>query len=337
MKDVGAIETHESEIGGYFGFDLPFRSFPFGPVTAFQSARAALHAVLRASVFRRVFIPTYICDSVIKAAENSGVTVVLYELDRDLLPLVLPDDLDPNDALIYVNYFGLSDLAVAYVIRRFGASRVLIDQSQALFSPVSGAYADIFSPRKFVGLPDGGWVRPVAVASEPDEQDEGSIDRMRHLMIRMAYSARVGYADFNSARLSLVDSRPKRMSRLTHRLLHAIDWENVARLRRRNYQRMAGILNATNARPLPLSRHSVPLCYPYTRLNVDMTIVRQELSGTYDIFSPTYWPEVSVRLRVGSIEEMLLKHTLFLPIDQRINFEQLDRLCSIVLDLLSGK
>jgi hypothetical protein len=337
MERANVLATVNTEIGGYFGLDLPDIPFPFGSFAAFQSARAAFRAVLETSAFRTVFVPSYICDSIIKAAEDAGLSVELYDLDEGFLPKGLPQELGENSALIYINYFGLSEANVSLVIERYGAERVLIDQSQALFSLASGAYANIYSPRKFAGLPDGGWVQPNTVVSEPAEQDEGSIDRMRHLILRTAHSARSGYADFNSARLSLSDTRPKRMSRLTLRLMHSIDWGHAARLRIENYLRISDRLGATNARAWTCSENSVPMCYPYTRMDANMTVVRQELADSYDIFSATYWPDVEVRMKVGSIEELMIKHTLFLPVDQRMNREQVEKVCDMVIDLLGRR
>lgn len=322
------------EIGGYFGMDLPLAPLPFGDFTAFQSARAAFHAVLAASPFKRVFIPSYICDSVILAAKNAGLMVTLYDLDDTFLPKGLPDQFSPDQALIYVNYFGLAQEQVEYLINRFGGAQVLIDQSQALFAPLSGAYAEIFSPRKFVGLPDGGWVSPAGLLAEPETEDDGSIDRLRHLMLRFAYSARAGYADFNAARVSLADTTPKRMSRLTQRLLHTIDWSATASIRRANYEHMAVRLDPSNARSWKNSPQAVPLCYPYTRYATDMSAIREVLANSHNIFLPTYWPDVSARANAGSLEKIMTENTLFLPIDQRINADQVGHICDVVLGLL---
>jgi hypothetical protein len=171
---------------------------------------------------------------------------------------------------------------------------------------------------------------------EPEDQDDGSIERVRHLLRRLAYSAREGYQDFNSARLSLADSRPKRMSQLTRRLLHTIDWAQTARVRKANYDHLSVRLDATNARPWLRDLQATPMCYPYTREDIDMATVRRELADRHGIFCATYWPDVTVRAKVGSIEEMMTKQTLFLPMDQRLNMQQLDRICDIIGAIVNG-
>lgn len=321
------------EIGGYFGLSLPKWPLPFGKFSAFQSARAAFHAVLAASGFRRAYLPTYICNSIILAAQNAGLEVMLYDLDEEFLPIGLPDRLPEDTALIYVNYFGLAQKQVDRLVQTYDPTQIVIDQSQALFADESGTCADVFSPRKFVGLPDGGWVRPANAVSEPETEDDGSIDRLRHLMRRFSNSAREGYADFNAARLSLAETTPKRMSRLTRRLLHTIDWAATARNRRENYQKMASRLDPLNARPWPMAKDAVALCYPYTVPNADVAALRLKLADEYDIFTATYWPDVEDRAKTGSIEAMMTNQTLFLPVDQRLTVEQTDHVCDVVLEL----
>lgn len=323
------------EIGGYFGLEMPEYPLPFGQVLTYQSARAAFHAVLQASGLKRVFIPSYICDSIILAARNAGLETQLYQLDEAFMPKALPSDLAQDTGIIYVNYFGLSQHLIRQILEMFPASKVLIDQSQALFAPVSDALAEVYSPRKFVGLPDGGFAKTTLPLEGPEEEDDGSIERLRHLYRRFAYSARDGYADFNTARLSLSDTTPKAMSRLTKQMLRTINWQDTAKRRHAHYSQMAGLLAACNDMPWQIQQNDAPLCYPYTRKGVDMGPIRQRLADEYDIFTATYWPDVVVRAEIGSTEEMMTKNTLFLPIDQRMTPEQVAHVSDTVRMLLN--
>ena len=97
-----------TEIGGYFGLDLPNYGDLYPDAIKFQSARAAIRAVLECNGITRVMMPAYICDSIIKAAVDAGVEVETYDLDEYLYPKNLPCKLPDHCAFIYVNYFGLS-------------------------------------------------------------------------------------------------------------------------------------------------------------------------------------------------------------------------------------
>lgn len=324
-----------AEIGGYFGLEMPEYPLPFEPMYRYQSARAGFHAVLAASGFKRVYIPLYICDSIILAAQNAGLETELYHLNEKFLPEDVPSVLPSDTCLIYVNYFGMGANFIKLVLDRYPVSQVIIDQSQAFFAKTSRALAEIYSPRKFVGLPDGGLVCTTLDLPTPSQEDDGSIDRLRHLFRRFAYSARAGYEDFNNARLSLADTEPKSMSRLTRRMLHTIQWQQVAERRYSNCYTLSEAFSHDNEMAWPLHINDAPLCYPYVRRGIDMAPIRKRLAQDHDIFTAVYWPEVIGRAKKDSTEELMTKNTLFLPIDQRMTKEHTAHVIYTVRQLLN--
>ena len=142
---------------------------------------------------------------------------------------------------------------------------------------------------------------------------------MRHLMTRLAYSAREGYADFNAARQSLTVNAPLRMSRLTRRLMQAIPWEDVRKARCDNYRQMHERLGGRNEFPVLSPMHgAAPLCYPFWLQGQNLRAIKAELANE-DIFIPTYWEDALPRTLQNSIKSALIHEALFLPIDQRMN------------------
>lgn len=326
-----------ADIGGYFGFDLPNFGDLYPDAIKLQSARAAVRAVLECNGITRVMMPAYICDSIIKAAVDAGVTVETYCLDESLYPIDLPNLLPHECAFIYVNYFGLCQKNVARLQERIPSSRLIIDNSQALFAAHGDALASVYSPRKFVGLPDGGLLMasPSLRITPPAEEDFQSIERMRYLLIRAAHSAREGYADFQKARNSLNDNSPKGMSRLTRYLIKSIQWDEVVKRRRENYSLMAQMMDAVNHMRWTLGDNDVPLCYPLTLRGCRIEEIKAELLAR-NIFVATYWLDALPRVKANSSEAMLIKETLFLPIDQRLDRAQVESVGSLVLKL-SGR
>ena len=323
-----------TEIGGYFGLDLPRYGDLYPDSIKFQSGRAAIRAVLECSGIKRVMIPAYICDSIIKSAVDAGVDVETYDLDELLYPKSLPHVLPEKCAFIYVNYFGLCQHNILRLIEDLPGDRLIIDNSHALFAAHTDVLATIYSPRKFVGLPDGGLLRasPLLGIKPPAQEDKGSFERMRYLLLRMAYSAREGYADFEKARNTLSDTSPLAMSRLTHRLMKSIRWEQVAEYRRVNYSILARILGAKNGMQWTLGDDDVPLCYPLALQGCDVYKLRDELSAR-NIFTATYWLNALPRIKDGTIESLLINKTLFLPIDQRLEQSQVEDVGKLVLEL----
>jgi len=320
-----------SEIGGYFGLDLSDHGDAFPAAIKFQSGRAALRAVLESAAIARFLLPAYICDSVIKAAIDAGVVVETYSLDDSLYPKGLPDPLPSKSAVLYVNYFGLCGANISRLLEAIPDNRLIIDNSQALFTLPSKELATIYSPRKFVGVPDGGLLVTAGLEIRvPACEDTSSVDRMRHLLMRMAYTAQAGYRDYLESESSLSDTRPLRMSRLTRRILAAIDMTAVKWQRRENFMALASRLDKYNAYRWALDAESVPLCYPLI-VGWDVGHLQRHLLRK-GIYIPTYWPEVRSRVFDG-IEHQLASCCLPVPCDQRYSPDQMSYIAD---EIVSG-
>lgn len=329
-----ADSAHATPIGGYFELTLPNHGWPFPPTyLAFQSGRAALRALLESSPFERVLIPAYTCDSVVSAVEDAGRVVTFYPLDEGLAPR-LGDSVKSDTVLLYINYFGLCDHVVSRLASQF-TGQLIVDDTQALLAAPTGALGTIYSPRKFTGLPDGGLlVANGLVVPEPVDEDDGSLQRMDSLLIRLAGSAREGYAAFVAANHTLEDTRPRRMSHLTRRLLRSVDMQDMKQRRRVNFARLAKAFDALNARRWTLSADCVPLCYPLV-LRKDVREIRQRLAEN-DIFIPIYWEDARLRLCDATPEMAMLDNCLALPCDQRYSIKQMDHLIRCVVTALDG-
>lgn len=69
----------------------------------------------------------------------------LYELKR----------LSSGEFILYTNYFGVKDEYVKSLSEVYG-DRLIVDNAQSFYSDVTAGPSYIYSPRKFVGVPDGG-------------------------------------------------------------------------------------------------------------------------------------------------------------------------------------
>lgn len=325
-----------AEIGGYFGLDLPRYEELYPEAWKLQSGRAAIRAVLECVNIRRVFLPAYICDSVVKAITDSGAKIEFYALDESLYPKDLPATIPEQTVVLYVNYFGLCAKNIAKLLKVIPSRHLIIDNSQALFAPHQEVLATIYSPRKFVGVPDGGLltVSPPLNFKTPVLEDNASIERMRPLLIRMAYSAREGYSDFQKIPLSLQDTTPLLMSKLTQRLMRSISWQQVAQCRRENFLMMARKLDSINDMHWTLGEHDVPMCYPLV-LGRELGKIKAELAAR-NVFIPVYWQDALPRIAQNSIEARYIHQTLFLPIDQRMKSEQVIKLSEVILDMIKA-
>lgn len=279
----------------------------------YQSARAAFLALLESSPsIRRVWMPAYLCDSMLAPVRLAGKEIEHYSIDKSFAPAnKLP--LKPGDILFYVNYFGVGDDNVIHILKQYDPASLVIDCSQAFFSGPYDCLATIYSPRKFFGVPDGGILCSQKDIALPAEQDMGSLSRASHLLQRLALSPEQGYESYKLAEASLTDMKPRRMSQLTSSLLSSIDYEFIKVKRLENFKALHIALGAHNSLTLNLDSIDSPLCYPFLphkRVSKQRLIEKR-------IYLPTYWPEVKDRVGVGEFEKLLVDELLAIPCDQR--------------------
>lgn len=322
-------EEAPKPIGGYFELELPqARELPYSGLVGFQSARAAFLALLRAGRPDRVWMPKYLCNVMVDPLEASGIECAWYDLD-ERLGVATDVRLASRDWLLCVNYFGLCAAFVADTLQRFSPEQVVLDYSQAFFSPPSGsALATIYSPRKFFGVPDGGLLYSNRIdVPAPEVRDTDSLQRSEHLLRRLAEGPEAGYAAYQEAEASLGDCEPRGISRLTERILGSIDYAAVARQRDDNLRAIHDKLGALNLLPVEIGNNPAPLCYPFRTCEGNLR--QRLLEGR--VFTPTYWTDALERLD-PAIADDLVGNLIPLPIDQRCEREDIERLVSIILE-----
>lgn len=314
-------------IGGYLELERGAgRGERYRDAPAYQSARAAFLALLLHRRPRRVWIPWYVCESMTDAARLAPVEVLRYGLAEDF---TVGDDVDPGreDLLLFVNYFGLCDAVVDATLRRFGAPRVVVDNSHAYFSRPRECAGTLYSPRKFVGAPDGGYLLTSEPVAAPAAEDTLSAGRCLPLLTRLGDSAEAGYADYLASQASLEGQMPLRMSGLTRRLLASIDYDQVARRRRANYGVLEAALAHRAAFPQRRSRSAVPMSYPLMDGGPEL---RERLIANR-VYVPRYWPHLAGEdARVPAFERHLVQHCLPLPCDQGLRPDELEKIVAIV-------
>jgi len=314
-------------IGGYFELELPQGFVEKYPgALGYQSARAAFMALLQNSpAITRVWMPYYICDSMVSPVLAAGKELAFYRIDQRFF---IEDRLNlaEGDLLLYVNYFGVCDRNVLELLCTYDPKRVVIDCSQAFYSGPFNCLATIYSPRKFFGVPDGGLLMTAVSIPEPLQIDEGSCQRATHLIKRLSFDAEAGYGDYQAAELTLSDVAPKRISQLTSRLLRSIDYDAVRARRKRNFSALHHALGSTNRLSVDLDVINGPMAYPYLPAE---GALRQQLIS-HRVFIATYWTEVLERVPQEGHEAKLVSNLCALPCDQRLSADAVARIINLV-------
>lgn len=315
-------DQHKS-IGGYFELELPRGAEYHGKALALNTGRNALEYILRVRGYNRVYLPYYSCEVLLEPFKKLGVDYTFYHIN-DNLEADFQSSLSSEDAILYINYFGLKQDHVETLAQRYG-KQLIVDNTQAFFAQPIDGIDTFYSCRKFFGVPDGAYLYCDQVLDVDLEQDH-SWERMTHLLKRIDVSAEDAYGDFCEADENLKNNPIRRMSNLTHRIMASIDYNSVAERRRQNYQILDRALIKENGISLPLATDTVPMVYPF--LTTDLQLRQRFINNK--VYVATYWPNVLDWCEASSCVSLLTQHLHPLPIDQRYGTEEMQRIIELI-------
>lgn len=306
-------------IGGYFELELSWHPELHAEAIALNSGRFCLEYVLRCRKYKKVYVPYFTCDTAVKPFSKLGIQYEFYHIDKDYHVV---DDivLLEGEALLYTNYWGLLNNYCDQLATRYG-DQLILDYSQAFYSKPIRGIDTFYSCRKYFGVPDGGYLYTDVKADFQIDQDE-SYARMASLVKRIDLSPEGGYADFHETEEAFSHASICKMSRLTKRLMQSIDYEQVAQRRLDNYNALREKLGGRG-----LVYGEVPMVFPY--FSEKGQELRKHLIAN-KIFVAKYWPNVDEWTEEDSVETWMANYILPLPIDQRYDEEDMNRIFEII-------
>ncbi len=309
--------------GGYNQIDLANLSTELHTkALRVQSARAALYLYLKNVNCHTIYVPNYICDSIFPALISLNIKIEFYSVGSNLLPESLPiSNLGSGIKILIVNYFGLLNSEIKKIIEN-NLDLFIVDSSQALFCDYRAGTTAIYSPRKYLGIPDGGLLSTPKEIELPDDIYDAS-DKFSHLLIRAAGDVQEGYKRFLASEQSLECYIPKRMSIISEYLISCSDLAKIASKRRHNYNILYSKFKYINRFDLPVD-DNVPLCYPLMTDFGVSDILRELLEDS--IYLPRYWNSKFS----GEVGRKIFNNTLFLPIDERLTDRCLSKISNII-------
>lgn len=307
-------------IGGYFELELRKGEHFHKNAICLNSGRNCFEYVLRAREYKRVYMPYYTCDVLYEPMLRTRVERIDYNINEQLEPIELPK-LKEGEAFLYTNYFGLKQRYVEHLAKLYG-TQLIVDNAQAFYAERLEGIDTFYSPRKFFGVPDGGYLYTDCLLDD-DFPLAKSMERMGHLLKRIEGGAEAGYAEYKRNNIILRNLPIERMSKITETILCSIDYDEVRHQKRKNYAEMDNQLSDSNLINLQLDDDAVPMVYPYLTSD-DLLRNRLILNK---IFVATYWPNICK----NDLYESYLKHNLLpLPIDQRYS----DRENQIIAEII---
>lgn len=310
-------------IGGYFSLELPYGEEYHKNAIRLNTGRNCLEYILKARGYKKVYLPYYTCEVVLEPFKKLGVPYEFYHID---INLEIRDNLTlkADEALVYVNYYGLKQNYVEQLAEKIG-ERLIIDNTQAFYAMPIAGIDTFYTCRKFFGVPDGAYLYTDKKLNEEFEQDL-SFERMTSLTKRIDLGAEAAYCDFQELSKSLVRQPIKLMSNLTQRLMQGVNYTSIAQQRRENYRRLHKALGMSNTLSLSLEKDAVPMVYPYL---ASYKGLREKLIEN-KVFVARYWPNVLEWTTKDDIEYLFAFQMQPLPIDQRYGEEDMTKIIKLV-------
>jgi dTDP-4-amino-4,6-dideoxygalactose transaminase len=341
--------TRPKIIGGMFGLQaVPDSKASFPPFLKNRSvylvnARSGIWFLVHQLSPRQVWCPSYLCHTILDAVNSSAAGIRFYEVNYDLaIPsLEWLDQVQQGDLVILIDYFGFGcDLSCAIQARERGAW-VLEDASQALLSGNVGQFSDfiVFSPRKFLGVPDGGILRlnrdvnfqGVTFETPPAQW---WLNAFLASLLRREFDLHGGarhWFELFQKTESESPIGPYAMSELSRTLLlNSFDYSTIAQRRLDNYQVLASELGNLALFP-NLPAHVVPLGFPIRVKNRDR--LRQALFD-HEVYPPVHWPIQGAVPEEFGDSHRLAAEIMTLPCDQRYDGSDMQRMARLVREAL---
>jgi len=302
------------EIGGYFSFDFVQQkaSYPHSDGIHLNTGRNALEYILLSLNVRKLWIPYFTCDVVLEPIRRLNIEVLCYHINEYF---EIADEIcsDESSYILVNNYFGIKDAYIEFLIGKYG-SHLIIDNSQAFYTFHHQGTNTFYSPRKFVGLPDGGIAYTANQGFYMSLSQDISYDRCSHLLKRIDVGAESAYEDFKINSRKLIGQDLKEMSKVTRLLLNSIDFENVKNIRLTNFCYLHQFLGETNLLTIPsLEAAACPMVYPYLTKN---KLLKKKMIEK-KVFTATYWPNVLATCEEQTLEYFFADNIVAIPIDQR--------------------
>lgn len=296
-------------------------------IARLNTGRAAIYHAVRVLGCSTIWLPIYQCDTVRDFLKLKGIKVKYYHIDSKFNPL----DLCPRDdeTVLLVNYYGvMSKTRMASLASKY--HNVVIDNCQALYcEPLEGCM-NVYSCRKFVGVPDGSYVIGKDAHKFVNDYEQCySSDTSLFLLQRIEYGCEGKSYESRMINEHRVDTEDiKRMSKLTRTILDGTDYNFIKVSRRKNFEiahKLFGNINLINPK-MYYDESTVPMVYPLVAKD-DKLIDRLKEAKH---FQGHWWSYLLDELDDNLFEYFLSKHLIPITIDQRYGEKELLYLSSII-------
>lgn len=312
------------EIGGYFELEELKGTETFHTdCLALNSGRSCLLYLLQNRKIEQIYLPYYICDSVIKLCEKSGCNIKYYHIDKDFLPVV--DKIEENSYYYIINYFGTLDCKWVENFHQ-QHKKIILDYAQAFFRKPVVNVDTIYTCRKFLGVPDGAYLYTDLFFNN-DCVAPFYTSNVEYLIGRYEESAKVYFQNYQQHEEKFDSVQVFGMSKFASSILRNIDYEEIKKKRTDNYAQLHNALKDNNPLNVPMAEGN--FAYPFYSEN---GVSLRKYLIEHNIFIPLLWRNVIESMPENSIESLFARNIVFLPCDQRYNKDEMNIIIQLVTE-----
>jgi hypothetical protein len=309
-------------IGGFFELELPQggANYHSGAI-GLSTGRACLGVFIEQMNPKKVFVPYYTCDATYHPFQLRNIPLEYYEINADLEPTALPV-LKEGEYFLYTNYFGIKEDYTLELAKRYGTA-LLVDNTHCYFYKGYEGIWSFTSARKHFGVPDGAYLYPGKLIDVSYPVFEGIT--ILPYFNRLMGDQELGFKQYQVHEASL-DCDVYRISNYSDRMLAALDYEKIRKVRISNFDYLHQALKDSNR--LGDIRSGSPFCYPYWPLKG----ISPNNFHINRIFVPSYWKEIQNRRRPESeFSAQFSEQVVPLPVDHRYGKEEMDRIIEVIV------
>jgi len=301
----------------------------------YSNARSGLYALTQVCHWHRIWLPSFVCNTVLQPFEKANIECNFYPVDRTLIADFTEVSIEEGDAVLLISYFGVPTDASHYALLKAKGACVIEDLSQAVYlAPSKLADFSVYSLRKFFAVPDGGVV--ISKGELVDWPYTSSPNRVELLRAIEAIAGRSLFdaglsdskdwvSDFQKSEAALVaDLFP--MSLFTKaQVAGSIDIENDKAQRIKNFDYLLSELPEIAL--IQDRKGGVPLGFPIALPNRDKV---REMLFKKEIYPPIHWNIKGVIPAEFTESHKLSSQIMTIPCDGRYDLKDMQRIVAVL-------
>ena len=303
----------------------------------YYNARSALYAVTQVSSFQCIWLPSFLCETILYPFQRANLQCKYFAVDGRLQADFEQIPIQPGDAILLISYFGVPVDDYVYTILKSKGAVIIEDLSQSFYvEPKSIADFTILSLRKYFPVPDGGIVIShdesvlydwPYVAKEDTSFAHHSLEAVAG---RTLYDA--GFTDsrewfdvFQSAESSMPTGLHPMSNFTQAQMVGAIDFEDDRIQRISNFNFLFSELEAVSL--IKDMKGSAPLGFPIT---LDCRDAVRSTLFKHNIYPPIHWAIDGVVPDEYIESHQLALQVMTLPCDGRYDIADMERMVAVL-------